>query len=148
MFRLARGRTSLLAAVQGLVPGSAERAMGQGKWNVKQVVLHLIGWDQEVARAVEQAVLGGEPEWMRTSAVHDRMNAEAVARLGHLTWDAALRLLHASRQELLEAIETIPEDPVDQWGNDHPLGRLLHWIPPHDLHHADAVKRWRAEEGI
>ena len=88
---------------------------------------------------------GAAPEWVFNSKKDtNRMNAIAIERLGNLSWDDALRMLHASRQALLEEIEGIPDEPAEIWVTTHALGRLLHAVPPHDLHHADILKRWRA----
>ena len=39
---LATARAELLDAIAGLTPRDAERAMGQGKWNARETVLHVV----------------------------------------------------------------------------------------------------------
>jgi hypothetical protein len=148
LFRMARARTSVLAALQGLQPGSAEQLLAKKPWNARQMVLFLAAWDQEHALAIEPALAGVQPEWLTKARKHGEViRVRAVERLDHLSWDDALRLLHHARQELLAALEDIPEEPAEIWAATHALGRLLHSVPTHDLEHADIVKRWRANEG-
>jgi hypothetical protein len=47
----------------------------------------------------------------------------------------------------MEAIEGVPEEPAEVWSPGHPFGWMLHALPPHDQHHAEIVKQWRAESG-
>ena len=146
LFEMARGRTAVLAAIQGLVPGSAERPFAPGKWNVRQHVLHLAYWDREFMQAIDDARCGVLPAWSsNTVEQEDRVNADALDRLDHLNWDEALRLLHGWRLELLETVENIPEEPAAVWSDQHALGRLLRGLVWHDRHHADAIKRWRSD---
>jgi uncharacterized damage-inducible protein DinB len=146
LFEIARGRTAVLAAIQGLVPGSAERPFAPGKWNVRQHVLHLAYWDREFMQAIDDAWRGVLPGWSsNTVEQEDQVNAAALDRLNHLNWDEALRLLHGWRLELLETVEDIPEEPAVVWSDQHALGRLLRGLVWHDRHHADAIKRWRSD---
>ena len=73
------------------------------------------------------------------------LNAELMAPLRHLDWEDALRTLHRVREQLMEEIESVPEEPAEIWGAEHPFGWMLHALPPHDRHHADTIKRWRLE---
>jgi hypothetical protein len=148
LFNLVRARTRVQAAVQGLVPGAAERPIGEGRWNAREIVLHLHFKDRETLDALESALHGIRPSWHDYDrGDFDRANAIGLAGLRHMPWDEALRALHIGRQALVEAIESIPELPADVWDTTHPLGELLHALSLHDLHHADAIKRWRAGAG-
>ena len=76
-----------------------------------------------------------------------RMNAADLQEISHLGWDEALRLLHSTRESLMDAIEGVPEDPPEPWSPEHPFGWMLRALPPHDQHHAEIIKQWRAETG-
>jgi uncharacterized damage-inducible protein DinB len=148
LFDMARARTAVLAAIQGLLPSSAEQPHSGGKWNTRQHVLHLIQCDELYAADVVIALRGETPAAASyTNEDNDRANAEAQARLGHLTWDEALRRLHAARQRLLETLEPFPEDP-EVWTGSHMVARILRSAVSHDRHHADAIKRWRTEANV
>ena len=146
LFEMARARTAVLAAVQGLLPGSAEQPHAAGKWNTRQHVLHLASCD-EVARVDLDPAERGElpPGAFHTQEDDDRVNAGTLERLGHLPWDEALRMLHAARRQLLERVEAL--DPSAPYWADaaHIVCRILSSVALHDRHHADAIKRWRTE---
>ena len=74
-----------------------------------------------------------------------RLNQALLEPLRRLSWDEALRRLHTGRARLLEAIESLPEEPAVLWTQNHPLGELLAALHEHDLHHAEVIKRARAE---
>ena len=76
-----------------------------------------------------------------------QVNEEELAPLRALSWEDALKLLLTTRQDLMEAVESIPEDPAEVWVEEHPLGWMFQRLPTHDLHHADIIKRWRTEQG-
>lgn len=146
LFELARARTAVIAAVQGLLPGSAERPHAEGKWNTRQHVLHLVYCDQVYVADLDPAERGElPPAASHGKADDDRVNAETLARLDHVPWDDALRMLHDARKKLLERIEAL--DPgAAYWADEtHILHRILRSAALHDRHHADAIKRWRTE---
>jgi hypothetical protein len=148
LFELIRARTALLGAIQGLTAGSANQPIAPGKWSVRETVLHLVTRDQARLREGEAALRGQTPSW---KDVHDpemgAINAELMAPLAALDWEDAVRLLHRTRELLMEELESVPEEPAEVWSADHPFGWMLQGLPPHDRHHADIIKRWRTEHG-
>jgi len=145
LFDLMRARTAVLAAVQGMTAGSAEQPFGVGKWNTRHTLLHLITRDRIRIREMEATLRGIEPSWRTISeGEQSAINARDLAELEHLPWDDALRLLQSTRQELLESIELLPDEPSEIWDESHPFGWMMLRLPNHDRHHAEAIKRWRA----
>jgi hypothetical protein len=148
LFELVRARTAVTAAIQGLLPASAERAMSEGKWSARETVLHLATRDRIRLREMEAALRGIAPSWREIGEdEQSRINEQDLAALRHLQWDEAVRLLHTTRQELMDSIESVPEDPPEVWSETHAFGWMMQRLPQHDRHHADAIKRWRAEAG-
>jgi uncharacterized damage-inducible protein DinB len=148
LFELLRARTRVHAALQGLSSGTAEVRPGVGKWSIREVVLHLHAWDLEVERVLEPAFRGTPPPWMHYRAGRmNRFNEEQLAPLRDLPWEEALRRLHTGRDLLLEAVESLPEEPATPWTKRHPLGRMLAVFPHHDHHHAEAIKSLREVAG-
>jgi uncharacterized damage-inducible protein DinB len=143
---LVRSWTRVLAAVQGLSAASAERPVGRGRWTIRETVLHLHAWDLEWERALEPALRGERPGWMDLGPdALARLNATLLTPLRPLPWDEALRRLHAGRARMLEAIESLPEEPAALWTAEHPLGEILALLHEHDHHHAEVIKQARAE---
>jgi hypothetical protein len=119
--------------------------MGEGNWTPRETVLHLVTRDHARLREMEAALRGVRASW---EGVEDepmsRINEEALEPLRSVEWDEAVRLLHRTRENLMEAIESIPEEPAEVWSREHAFGWMLHVLPPHDLHHAEVMKRWQA----
>ena len=148
MFRMVRARASVLAAVQGMGASAADRPHGEGKWSTRETILHLVTRDRARLREMEAALRGVRPSWDGLDHARQAVvNEEDLAPLRHLSWEASLKLLLTTRQQLMESMESIPEEPAEVWSEDHPLGWMFHRLPPHDLHHADVIKRWRTEQG-
>lgn len=148
VFRLLKARARLLAALQGLITGAAEQPLGENKWNTREIVLHLCCRDRVRLREFESTLRGVPPSWRGLSkAENDRNNAADLQPISHLAWDEALRLLHSTRESLMDAIDGVPEEPAEVWSPDHPFGWMLNGLPAHDQHHAEIVKQWRAEAG-
>lgn len=146
LFALVRAWARVLAATQGLSAASAGRPVGERKWTLRETVLHLHAWDLEWERALEPACRGTRPAWLDHGPEElARLNQALLEPLRRLSWDEAVRRLHAGRARLLEAIESLPEEPAAMWTREHPLGELLAILPEHDQHHAEVIKRARAE---
>ena len=148
MFRMVKARASVLAAVQGMGAGTAERPLGEGKWNTREIILHLVTRDRARLREMEAALRGVRASWAGWDPERQAgVNEEDLAPLRPTSWDDAIKLLLITRQQLMEAVESIPEEPAEVWGEEHPLGWMFQRLPAHDLHHAESIKRWRTEQG-
>jgi DinB superfamily len=145
VFELLRARTQVMAALQGLSAGSGERPLAPGKWTVREVVLHLVARDRARLREMEAALLGRRGSWIgQNEAANKAMNENDLMPLRHHDWDQSLRLLQSTRMQLMEAVEAVPDQPAGVWLNTHPFGEMMLKLGPHDRHHAEALKRWRA----
>jgi hypothetical protein len=133
---MVKARASVLAAIQGMGAEAAERPLGPGKWSTRETILHLVTRDRARLREMEAALRGTRASWDGTDAARqDRVNEEDLKALRHIAWDDAVRLLLTTRQ------------PAEVWEASHPLGWMFQRLPPHDLHHADVIKRRRTEHG-
>jgi len=148
MFLMVKARASVLASVQGMSAAAAERPLGEGKWTVRETILHLVTRDRARLREWEGALRGVRPSWEGIDALGQaRVNEADLAPLRAVSWEDAVRLLLTTRQDLMEVVESIPEEPADVWDEAHPLGWMFQRLPAHDLQHADIIKRWRTGQG-
>ena len=147
LFELMRARAGFLAAIQGLVGGTSD-PIGPGKWSPREIVLHLVTRDQARLRELESTLRGTPASW-KNAREKDwaEINETNLAPLRHHDWDDAVRLLHRTRQQLVEELESVAEEPSERWGAEHAFGAMLAGLPPHDRHHADQIKHWRAHRG-
>lgn len=145
LFDLVRSHTSVAAAIQGLLESSANRPLAEGKWSARETLLHLITRDRIRLREMERALLGILASWQLIGgAEQDEINARDLAALSHVGWDEAVRMFRETRRQLMEAIESVPEEPSEVWAAEHPFGWMMLRLPAHDRHHADAIKRSRS----
>jgi hypothetical protein len=144
LFELVRSRAVVLAAIEDLSAAAAVIPVAPGKWSVREIVLHLAARDLARLREFE-AVLRGAPAswWSYSDEEMDRDNAAAIESIQDLGWDEAIDRLNTSRRELLESLESVPDEPADVWSPDHTFGRMIYGLPDHDRHHADAIRKWR-----
>lgn len=143
IFDLVRARVEVQAALQGLQSDSANRPVDEGKWSPREIVLHLHYWDREMLPYVERAWRHDE----RPPHTHDQIlteNGSFLGELGHHDWDEARRLLQHSREQFLEALQSVPEEPAEMWSSEHALGRLIRILSHHDRHHAAVLKDARS----
>jgi DinB family protein len=147
LFELMRARAVFLAAIQGLMSGTSE-PIAPGKWTPHEIVLHLVTRDQARLRELESTLRGTPASW-KNAKPEDwaQINETNLAPLRHHDWDEAVRLLHRTRQQLVEELESVPEEPSEPWSADHAFGSMLAGLPPHDRHHAEQIKHWRAHRG-
>jgi len=147
LFGLERARVAVSAAIQGLSGGAADRPIAPGKWSVRQMVLHLAFWDREVLTRYLEPAAAHDQRAKIGHAELQTMNAAGVAGHDHLDWEAARRLLQSAREDLWDALESIPDEPAEVWSPEHAVGNLVEELTSHDRHHAETIKRWRAESG-
>lgn len=143
IFDLVRARVEVQAAIQGLQSGPADRPVEDGKWSPREIVLHLHYWDREMLPYVERAWRHDErPPHTKDQILTE--NSSFLAELGHHDWDEARRLLQHSREQVLEELQSVPEEPAEMWSSEHALGWLIRILSHHDRHHAAVLKDARS----
>lgn len=143
LFDLVRARVEVQAAIQGMTAGSAEQAIAPGKWNSRQIVLHLHVWDRDILPWVEKAYRQGvRPPWSKDDILAH--NHESEDELKAHEWEQARRLMQQSREILLETLQSLPEEPAEMWAGEHALGWLIRILAHHDRHHAAKLKEARS----
>ena len=143
IFDLVRARVEVQAAIQGLQSDTANRPVGEGKWSPREIVLHLHYWDREMLPYVERAWRHDErPPHTKDQILTE--NGSFLGELGHHDWDEARRLLQHSREQFLEELQSVPEEPAEMWSSEHALGRLIRILSHHDRHHAAVLKDARS----
>ena len=146
LFGLERSRVAVHAALQGLGAGAANQPIAPAKWTPRQMVLHLAYWDRAIVQKYLEPAAAGRRADIRRSRL-DEMNAAGLKTLEHHDWESAKRLLQTTYEDLWDAFDSIPAEPAGVWSPEHPVGELVREVTEHDRHHADVLKRWRAETG-
>jgi len=128
----------LRAILEGVDARRAARKPIPDAHSIWELVLHVTGWKQEVAKRVAGAA-AGEPEDGDWPAPGEPTEAR---------WIAAVANLEAAHRALIAAIRALPERKLLEPTNDprdRPLGAgvsyyvLLHGTVQHDVYHAGQI---------
>ena len=116
----------------------AARRPPNGAHSIWELVLHMTGWRNEVARRAT-----GEPSGEPAGGDYPDVGDSTAAR-----WKAALEALDASHAHLVTVVQGMSDDDLLKPTNDprnRPLGtgvsyyELLHGIVQHDAYHAGQI---------
>lgn len=145
LFELERARVSVLAAIQGLGAGTAMQPMGEGKWSIHEIVLHLAVRDRARLEEFDSLLEGNPASWANVApgAEQAAENEAHLAPLRGTSWDDAVRMLMTTRADLMERLKAAPAEPAEVWTPSHPFGACMYRLPGHDRGHAEAIKNAR-----
>jgi uncharacterized damage-inducible protein DinB len=124
--------------LNGVTPELAARRPPNGAHSIWELVLHMTGWRNEVARRAT-----GKPAGEPAGGDYPEVGAPTSAR-----WKAALAALDASHAHLVTVVQDMSDDDLLKPTNDprnRPLGtgvsyyELLHGIVQHDAYHAGQI---------
>ncbi len=132
----------LREAVSGLDEAQS-RAVWLGTWGVREILIHIVGWDREMAPAFAR-IEGGEPPY--PAGAYDDYNA----------WNARFvdAGKHAATREILADLESCHRGLMTaaaSLGDGHfapgaPARELLDSIgPQHYRERAAQIRQWRSE---
>jgi uncharacterized damage-inducible protein DinB len=140
--RYGQARDELLEAIDGLTDEQLTEQSLDG-WSVKDHLAHLAMWDDVRATEVARISAGHASAWRMTEEQDLAYNAMAHRLRQGLSVEQVRWELTASRQKLLDAIET-----VTPRGLDASLYGASSLVSSHEQEHTGWIKRWRAEKGI
>ena len=104
-------------------------------------MLHLAVRDRVRLEEFDTALAGGQVSWKGLEGeAMAAVNESHLAPLRAHSWEDALRLLQATREQLVSALVAVPAEPAGVWLPEHPFGAMLHRLPEHDRHHAEQIK--------
>ena len=126
------------AILKGITHVQAARTPANGAHSIWELVLHMTGWRNEVARRAT-----GEPAAEPAAGDWPTVGEPTAAR-----WKAALAALDESHQNLVKAVSGLSDQRMLEPTNDprnRALGtgvsyyQLLHGIVQHDAYHAGQI---------
>jgi len=132
------GRNELLSTIFRLPEAALEERV-EGKWSIKEILLHLAGRDRHWAKVI-RAVSAGAPEPAGlTPAEQEAWNQADVGRGAHYSAFATLYELGEARGHWISAMLAVP----DQVAESEAFGRWATMRMKHDRHHLQQiVERW------
>src|SRR5688500_14052946 len=137
--RLRRAQGELLAATEGVDPDTMA-----GGWSVRDVVAHLVDWNEEILLAAEH-LLGRRAKPAHHPIVdHDRFNAECAARHAGDDWASLKdRLAQTVERAVATAaeLEDRLEEPVEHpWNNRGTIRDLFPGVCGHQAEHTAELR--------
>ena len=118
-----------------------------GSWNIKDIVAHIVGWQTELAPALERLARGERPvpEGVSYDDV-DGWNARfAAARRGAEAADVLLEL-DKSHERFMHLADAVPEARFQPGRTAYTMVDLN--SAHHYKEHGDQIRAWRASKGV
>jgi hypothetical protein len=144
-----RTRAALIEAVESVPAGLQDRPF-VGRWDLKDVVAHTIGWDYTNVEALPDFADGRLPAFFdRYDPDWAGVNAELVARYRVEDWRALIRSLHDAQIAFGEALSGLRDADLDNavpWrGRRVSLRGMLRAISRDEAEHVRQVRAFVAQ---
>jgi hypothetical protein len=126
------------------IDGLTEEQMRQvwlGSWGVREILIHISGWHDHMAAALDRIAKGDAPYPPGTYDDFDAWNARFVEDKAGVKSADAVAELERSHRRLLEAAAAVP---ASQFGPDGPArGAFDGAGPGHYREHTEQIRQWR-----
>ena len=129
----------LMAPLKELPPELMDEPIDDGKWSVKQLIIHLIYWDTLVVGALEALYAGDEFDWSPYGEP-DELNKEIIADKQDTPYSRVTMEFQIVHSTLMAAIERIPEERFGENG-DLPEWLVVR-VPGHYEQHIETIESW------
>jgi hypothetical protein len=140
--RLRRAQADFLVAIEGIDPDAAV-----GGWSVRDVVAHLVDWNEEILLAAEHLLGRRAKPAHHPSVDHDRFNAESAKRHAGDDWVALKNELSGTVERAIVVageLEGRLEEPVEHpWNNRGTIRDLFHGVCGHQEEHTAELRAAR-----
>ena len=120
----------------------ADAKVPEMDWTTKDVLSHLIGYDQAILRALALIRAGQQPKWPWTFPNFDPWNERNVAPRRARPFVDVLAELETSRTTLLRELEGWP-DAAGPFGAEtwDAKKSAISWLGPHEREHAEMIAK-------
>jgi len=129
----------LMSPLKELPDALMDEPIADGKWSVKQIILHLSYWDTLVVKALEALYQGEEFDWSPYGEI-DRLNENIVLDRHDDPFKRVVAEFQIAHSTMMAAIERIPSERFGE-GGELP-DWLVERVPEHYLLHAPKVTTW------
>jgi hypothetical protein len=149
---LARARTQLLSALEGLSQTEITTVSVSDEWTLREVLAHIGGWtvwDLGTIRAIQE---GNRPDLSIIRDV-DRFNDRLLAERSEWSLDQILAEMNDAQAAILELLGSMTvQDLFDVGPFRGPYwDSLAEWLQiawEHEEEHATQIRVWREQQGI
>lgn len=116
-----------------------------GAWSVRDILAHVTTWEEEALKHLPLVLKGGKPpRYSVTYGGIDAFNARMTEEKKHLSLREVLRQMRDIHQQLIDYIESVPEQQFH--GETRFRHRLRLDTYSHYPKHARAIRKWREKQ--
>lgn len=147
-------REGLEETLQLLSPAHMTQASVQDQWSVKDILAHIVTWEQRMIHFLQEASAGHQPvmlpsglTWADLAQINERTYLENKDK----TLADVLADFHRSYRQVLDVLETLSEEDLMNphrfaWRNGDPLGKLVAANTyRHYEEHKKSILLWRKQ---
>jgi uncharacterized damage-inducible protein DinB len=144
-------RKELNGAIGLVTEPDFERAKIITGWTLKDVLLHILAWDEEAMRVLSMLKMN-VPEIHFDYTISPRedfaaWNAEQIAKRGNLTPAQIFEQMARARRDLLDTVSGISDQVLSRpfetpWGMKLNGSQVFRAEIDHDLEHAAQIRSW------
>jgi len=113
--RANRSLDYLFQALEGIDPQEMALPNTIGQWSIKDVLNHLIIWEEEAAQAFEIWKVGIEPDWSHIVDL-DKFNSETVGKRRGIPLSKIKSQLNLIHHGIIENLKSVPDDEFSKRG--------------------------------
>ena len=142
----ARERGKLLAALEGLSEGESTRAGAVGRWSVRDVVAHILAWEEEAVTRLDLLAAERPQDFARITNEEEleTWNARAHERNAGLSLAEVMRRLTDVQTRILVGLDSLSDERLS---TDEGPVPVRNWLPEctysHEQEHCADILGWR-----
>jgi uncharacterized protein (TIGR03083 family) len=148
---LEREYQALHKAVEGLDDEQLSRRWYDG-WSVKEILAHVLGWEREMAVALERVARGERPTPEGVDYSNsDEWNAKFARGAVALPGPTVIAMWEQAHMTFLRAARAVPDDRYGKSDEGKPktVSRLIETTGyGHYREHAPPILEWRKSQGL
>lgn len=138
------------ALLSRLSPGQMVQTGVEGVWSVKDILAHIVAWQQEMVGWLEQISRGELPEWLMSTTDFDvhQWNHQAYLKNRGMSLDEAQDAFGRAFDQALGTVAVTPEEILLESGRFPRLGDepLWHVVAAntwwHYEEHGESIRAW------
>jgi len=145
---MTRSREATLQFLTRLPEEAILQSRTQGKWSIKDVLAHVVAWEEEAVKRLELIARGRGDRIVFYDDIReaDRFNARAVAAARAMSFPALLRRMARVRQRLIERLLDLSPASLHDSSHRYPVTA---WLPEfcwtHERDHLRQIRAWWQE---
>ncbi len=112
-----------------------DKKIAKGKWSVKDILSHIVGWEVEVIKQFKVFLTNPDVD---DNYDIDSFNKSAVESRKHLSWDQIVAELKTAQSELSGFLSKLTQKEIDE------EKRFIEWVDVlinHYVHHTKQLKQ-------